>query len=85
MKLNKGEVSTGAVGEDVTGLAARDFGFDDRVSRKSVPDRKLDEYEIDFSDTRNFCMVRWRDIVKAKTEKLTASGNCSPRMDMNPN
>jgi hypothetical protein len=85
MKLNEGEVSTGAFGEDVTRLAARGFDFDDRVSRKSVPDRKLDESEIDFGDTRNICMVRWRDIVKATTEKLTASGNCSPRTDMNPN
>jgi hypothetical protein len=80
MKLYEGEASTGAVGEDVTvtGLAARGFDFDDRVSRKSVPDRKLDEYEVDFSEIGDFAMIRWRDSVnemKATIEqKLEVGG-----------
>jgi hypothetical protein len=36
--------------------------------------RRLDEYDVDFSDTRNFCVLRWQDIVKTTTEKLTADG-----------
>lgn len=38
----------------------------------------IDEVDIDFSDTRTFCVVRWDDIAKTAIERLTASGNYSP-------
>jgi hypothetical protein len=38
------------------------------------PVPRLDEYVVDFSDTRMFCVRRWIDIVRTTTERLNASG-----------
>lgn len=85
MKSNVGDILISAVEGDVTERAARDSQSANRESWDTVPNDKQDEVEIDFSDTRSFCMDRWVVIVKATIEKLTASGNCSPRTNINTN
>jgi len=77
MRVTEGEASTGAAG-DILGRVARTLGTKDVGSEGSLPHARLDEYEIDFSDTRRFCASRWEDILQATTERLTASGNCFP-------
>jgi len=38
----------------------------------SVP--RLDEYDVDFNDTKKFTVRRWEDILKIASDKLSASG-----------
>jgi hypothetical protein len=35
---------------------------------------KVDEYDVDFSDTREFVAKRWEDAVLALNENLSAAG-----------
>jgi hypothetical protein len=46
--------------------------------------RKLEEYDIDFDDTRKFTVQRWGDIVKAAIATLSIEGNlfAAPLMDL---
>jgi hypothetical protein len=44
--------------------------------------RRLDEYDVDFSDTSKFCVLRWQDIVKITTDRLTADGKRLFHRDM---
>jgi hypothetical protein len=37
--------------------------------------RRLDEYEIDFSNARDFFSKRWLDILATVRERLSVSGN----------
>ncbi len=37
--------------------------------------RRLDEYEIDFNDARDFVSKRWLDILATLKERLSVSGN----------
>jgi hypothetical protein len=50
-------------------------GDDDEKRRQNIPTRKLEEYDINFADTREFVVQRWGDIVKATAAKLSISGN----------
>ncbi|KAH7416710.1 hypothetical protein BKA64DRAFT_701492 [Cadophora sp. MPI-SDFR-AT-0126] len=40
--------------------------------KKSLPTKRLEEYDIDFSDTRKFAVSRWGDIREASRELLFA-------------
>jgi hypothetical protein len=46
------------------------------------PVRRLDEYDVDFSDTSKFCVLRWQGIVKITTDRLTADGKRLSHRDM---
>jgi hypothetical protein len=37
--------------------------------------RRLDEYEIDFNNARDFFSQRWLDILATARERLSVSGN----------
>jgi hypothetical protein len=49
--------------------------LDEFVFSEKEPLRRLDEYEIDFDDARDFFTGRWQDIVTTATDRLTVSGN----------
>jgi hypothetical protein len=72
-----------SIAGDGDGLAKEKFHDGDVRSVENVPVRRLDEYEVDFSDTRNFCILRWVDIVKTTTERLNASGIWLCHVNMN--
>jgi hypothetical protein len=73
MKWEESEPMEGAV-DNGNGFAIPDFDHGSVGSlEKGV--RRLDEYDVDFGDTRDFALVRWADIVKGATENLTPSGN----------
>lgn len=57
---------------------------DERLRDVNFPVRKLEEYEIDFDDTRKFTVQRWGDIVKAAIATLPIEGNlfAAPLMDL---
>jgi hypothetical protein len=50
-------------------------GDEDEQWPQDLPTRKLEEYDINFDDTREFTVQRWGDIVKATIAKLSISGN----------
>jgi hypothetical protein len=73
MKWEESEPMEGVV-DNGNGFARTDFDHGSVGSlEKGV--RRLDEYDVDFGDTRDFTLVRWADIVKGATENLTPSGN----------
>lgn len=45
----------------------------DLSERESI--RRLDEYEIDFNNARDFFSKRWLDILATAKERLSVSGN----------
>ncbi|PMD63260.1 uncharacterized protein K444DRAFT_626991 [Hyaloscypha bicolor E] len=47
--------------------------LDEFVFSEKEPLRRLDEYEIDFDDARDFFTGRWQDIVTTATDRLTVS------------
>jgi hypothetical protein len=49
--------------------------LDEFIFSEKEPLRRLDEYEIDFDDARDFFTGRWQDIVTTATDRLTVSGN----------
>jgi hypothetical protein len=64
---------------DINGHASKDSLVRDLENVNLEPSeqpsiRREDEYDVDFSDTRSFCVLRWQDIVKTTTERLTADG-----------
>jgi hypothetical protein len=62
-----------ALGDGVVEVTtARLDGF---IFSEKEPLRRLDEYEIDFDDARDFFIGRWLDIVTTATDRLTVSGN----------
>jgi hypothetical protein len=67
------DAKTGVV-EAHNGLAGGDLDGGELRSLEKVPVRRLDEYDVDFNDTREFCVLRWVDIVQATSERLTLSG-----------
>jgi hypothetical protein len=75
------DVKIGVVGAP-NGLAGGDFNGGELGSLEKVPVRRLDEYDVDFNDTREFCVLRWVDIVQATSERLTLSGIWLPRTNM---
>jgi hypothetical protein len=65
-------------GESSSALGLEAARLDEVVfSQPKEPIRKLDEYEIDFNNTREFCSRRWLDIVGITKERLSVSGNCA--------
>ena len=48
---------------------------DERLKDGNFAVRKLEEYDIDFDDTRKFTVQRWGDIVKAAIATLSIGGN----------
>ena len=48
---------------------------DERLKDGNFAVRKLEEYDIDFNDTREFTVQRWGDIVKASIATLSIGGN----------
>jgi hypothetical protein len=57
-------------GVDMTTARLDEFAFSEKV-----PLRRVDEYEIDFNDARDFFTGRWLDILTMATERLSAAGN----------
>jgi hypothetical protein len=57
---------------------------DERLKDGNFAVRKLEEYDIDFDDTRKFTVQRWGDIVKAAIATLSIGGNlfATPWMDL---
>jgi hypothetical protein len=57
---------------------------DERLKDGNFAVRKLEEYYIDFDDTRKFTVQRWGDIVKAAIATLSIGGNlfATPLMDL---
>jgi hypothetical protein len=53
---------------------ARDLENVNLEPSEQPPVRRLDEYDVDFSDTSKFCVLRWQDIVKTTTDRLNADG-----------
>jgi hypothetical protein len=49
--------------------------FDEFIFSEKEPIRRLDEYDINFEDAREFFNGRWLDIVTTATERLTPSGS----------
>jgi len=74
MKLDESEAMEGIVGGNGNDHATADFDNGSIDPEKALV-RRLDEYDVDFGDTRDFTLVRWADIVKGATENLTPSGN----------
>jgi hypothetical protein len=64
------EMALGDGAVEVTTARLHEFVFSEKE-----PLRRLDEYEIDFDDARDFFTGRWRDIVTTATDRLTVSGN----------
>jgi hypothetical protein len=65
-------------GEVVTVLNGGDVGstgLDELVLSEKESMRRLDEYEIDFNNARDFFSKRWLDILATAKERLSASGN----------
>jgi len=61
---------------------ARDLENVNLEPSEQAPVRRLDEYDVDFSDTSKFCVLRWQDIVKITTDRLTADGKRLSHRDM---
>ena len=49
--------------------------LDEPVFSEKESMRRLDEYEIDFSNARDFFSKRWLDILATARERLSVSGN----------
>lgn len=84
MKLDESEAMEGIVVGN--GHATTDFDNGSIGSDKAHFDngsidpektlvRRLDEYDVNFDDTRAFSVSRWKDIVKTTSERLSVSGN----------
>ena len=58
--------------DGVDGVTVR---LDEVVFSEKEHIRRLDEYEIDFNDARDFFNGRWLDIINTATDRLSASGN----------
>ncbi len=67
MTVNDG---TGLNGVDVVSTRLDAVAFSEKESM-----RRLDEYEIDFSNAREFFSKRWLDILATARERLSVSGN----------
>jgi hypothetical protein len=65
-------------GEVVVALNGGDVGssrHDELIFSEKESMRRLDEYEIDFNNARDFFSKRWLDILATARERLNASGN----------
>lgn len=60
----------------INGLSVQRFDYEtsEFSEKNDLEVRRLDEYDVDFSDTRTFSVLRWADTVKTSTDRLTASG-----------
>ena len=67
MTVNDG---MGLNGVDVVSTKFGEVVFSEKESM-----RRLDEYEIDFSNARDFFSKRWLDILATARERLSVSGN----------
>jgi hypothetical protein len=74
MKLDESKTMEGIIVRDGNRHATTDFDSGSTDPEKTLV-RRLDEYDVDFSDTRAFCVSRWKDIVKTTSEMLSVSGN----------
>jgi hypothetical protein len=59
------------------GLAGTNLDTGESSSALGLVAARLDEYEIDFNNAREFCSRRWLDIVGITKERLSVSGNCA--------
>ncbi|CZR55427.1 uncharacterized protein PAC_05315 [Phialocephala subalpina] len=59
----------------INGLSVQRFDYEtsEFSEKNDLEVRRLDEYDVDFSDTRTFSVLRWADTVKTSTDRLTAS------------
>lgn len=75
MKFDDNEAMEGVVVGNSNEFAPGDFDDGSIGSSGKMIVRRLDQYDVNFEDTRPFAVARWEDIVETAKEMLSISGN----------